>query len=103
MSKLLNRCSVPALIFALIFITLLIFSWPLFLIRLVRAEPGRNGQVDSEILNVELQTAMVTSLDFNGNGVVDSPDFRAFVNHFGTRDEDEKYDAKYDIDGNEYS
>ncbi len=100
MPKLLNRCSVPALIFALIFITLLIFSWPLFLIRLVRAEPGRNGQVDSEILNVELQTAMVTSLDFNGNGVVDSPDFRAFVNHFGTRDEDEKYDAKYDIDGN---
>ena len=101
MSKLLNRCSVPALIFALILITLLIFSWPLFLIRLVRAEPDRNGQVDSEILNVELQTAIVSSLDFDRNGIVDSHDFRAFVNHFGTQDEDEKYNAKYDINGNE--
>ena len=101
MSKLLNRCSVPALIFALILITLLIFSWPLFLIRLVRAEPGRNGQVDSEILNVELQTAIVSSLDFDRNGIVDSHDFRGFVNHFGTQDKDEKYNAKYDINGNE--
>ena len=101
MSKLLNRCSVPALIFALILITLLIFSWPLFLIRLVRAEPDGNGQVDSEILNVELQTAIVSSLDFDRNGIVDSHDFRAFVNHFGTQDEDEKYNAKYDINDNE--
>ena len=40
------------------------------------------------------------SSDFNGNGVVDIPDFLLFVDVFGTKEGEEKYDAKYDLDGN---
>ena len=40
------------------------------------------------------------SSDFNGNGVVDIPDFLLFVDVFGSKKGEEKYDAKYDLDGN---
>ena len=38
--------------------------------------------------------------DFNGNGVVDIPDFLLFVDVFGSSRGDGKYEAKYDFDGN---
>ena len=39
----------------------------------------------------------VTS-DFNGDGVVNFADFLEFVGQFGTRQNDGRYDAKYDLD-----
>ena len=43
-------------------------------------------------------SADVSSSDFDGNGVVDFADFLAFVGHFGARQGDGGYDAKYDLD-----
>lgn len=37
--------------------------------------------------------------DFDGNGVVDLPDFLLFVGKFGARQGDGKYEAQYDLDG----
>ena len=37
--------------------------------------------------------------DFNGNGVVDIPDFLMFAEHFGLRQGDEGYEARFDLDG----
>ena len=39
------------------------------------------------------------SADFDGDGIVDFPDFLAFVEKFGSRQGDEKYEAKYDLNG----
>ena len=39
------------------------------------------------------------SPDFDGNGTVDIPDFLIFVDLFGSKEGEEKYDAKYDLDG----
>ena len=39
------------------------------------------------------------SPDFNGNGVVDIPDFLMFVESFGLRQGDEGYEARFDLDG----
>ena len=38
--------------------------------------------------------------DLYGNGVVDIPDFLLFVDVFGSKEGEEKYDAKYDLDEN---
>ena len=43
-------------------------------------------------------SADISSSDFDGNGVVDVADFLAFVDHFGARQGDGRYDAKYDLD-----
>lgn len=40
------------------------------------------------------------SADFDGDGVVGIPDFLLFVDTFGSRQGEEKYEAKYDLDGN---
>ena len=40
-----------------------------------------------------------SSPDFNGNGVVDIPDFLMFVESFGLRQGDEGYEARFDLDG----
>ena len=40
------------------------------------------------------------SPDFDGNGIVDIPDFLLFVDAFGSKEGQERYDAKYDLDGN---
>ena len=67
-------------------------------IRLVRAELGRGGGFETITLNtgVELRLQVLT-LDFNEDGVVDFIDFLAFVGHFGTRQGDGRYEAKYDL------
>ena len=39
------------------------------------------------------------SADFDGNGEVGVPDFLLFVEVFGSRQGDEKYEARYDLDG----
>lgn len=46
------------------------------------------------------QNSSPASSDFSGNGVVDIPDFLLFVDVFGSKEGQEKYDAKYDLDGN---
>ena len=51
-------------------------------------------------LSLFSQDSSPASSDFNGNGVVDIPDFLLFVDVFGTKEGEEKYDAKYDLDGN---
>lgn len=43
--------------------------------------------------------AAVPSPDFDENGVVNFTDFLLFVGAFGTREGQEKYDAKYDLNG----
>lgn len=39
------------------------------------------------------------SPDFNGNGVVDIPDFLMFVESFGLRQGDAEYETRFDLDG----
>ena len=38
--------------------------------------------------------------DFDGNGVVDFPDFLLFVGKFGSKQGDERYEDRFDLDGN---
>ena len=47
--------------------------------------------------NVALETTALPSLDFDGSGIVDFPDFLMFVSAFGSEEGQEKYDAKYDL------
>ena len=68
-------------------------------IRLVRAELGRGGRFETIILNTSVELKLqVLTLDFNGDGAVNFIDFLAFASHFGTRQGDGKYEAKYDLD-----
>ena len=68
-------------------------------IRLVRAELGRGGRFETIILNTSVELKLqVLTLDFNEDGVVNFIDFLAFVSHFGTRQDDGRYEAKYDLD-----
>ena len=71
-------------------------------IRLVRSELDRDEQSETVILalRVALQGVAASSPDFDGSGVVDFPDFLAFVSAFGSQEGQEKYDAKYDLDSN---
>ncbi len=47
--------------------------------------------------SVALETTAPPSLDFDGSGIVDFPDFLMFVNAFGSEDGQDKYEAKYDL------
>ena len=68
-------------------------------IRLVRAELGRGGRFETITLNTSVELKLqVLTLDFNGDGAVNFIDFLAFASHFGTRRDDGKYEAKYDLD-----
>lgn len=42
---------------------------------------------------------VISSSDFNDNGVVDIPDFLMFVDHFGLSRGNERYEARFDLDG----
>ena len=44
------------------------------------------------------QSSSPSSPDFDGNGVVDHPDFLLFANVFGSKEGQEKYEPKYDLD-----
>ena len=70
-------------------------------IRLVRADLGRSGQIESVTLNlrVALQLQVLTP-DFDGNGRVGFSDFLAFAGQFGSRQGDGRYEARYDLDSN---
>ncbi len=70
-------------------------------IRLVRADLGRGGQIESVTLNlrVALQLQVLTP-DFDGDGQVGFSDFLAFAGRFGSRHGDGRYEAKYDLDSN---
>ena len=71
-------------------------------IRLMRAELSRGGRF--ETVTIDIRIALQASIsdapspDFDGNGIVDLADFLAFVDQFGTRQGDGRYDAKYDLD-----
>ena len=46
-------------------------------------------------------TSQVTPVpDFDGNGIVDFPDFLLFVGKFGSKQGDERYEDRFDLDGN---
>ena len=50
-------------------------------------------------LSLFSQDSSPPSPDFDGNGTVDIPDFLLFTDVFGSKEGEEKYDAKYDLDG----
>ena len=50
-----------------------------------------------QISSVATETAAPPSLDFDGSGIVDFPDFLMFVSAFGAEEGQDKYDAKYDL------
>ena len=50
-------------------------------------------------LSLFSQDSSPASSDFDGNGVVDIPDFLLFVDVFGSQEGEDKYDAKYDLNG----
>ena len=68
------------------------------------AKPRLLALVTASLLNFTLllfaQDSSPPPSDFNGNGVVDFPDFLLFVTAFGSQAGQERYDAKYDLDGN---
>ena len=70
-------------------------------IRLVRAELGRRGQIESVTVEVRvaLQVSTAPSPDFNGDGVVGFPDFLLFVGVYGSSRGDGTYQVRYDLDG----
>ena len=65
-------------------------------IRLVRAELGRSGQIESRTLNlrVALQLQRAVTPDFDGDGRVGFSDFLAFAGRFGSRQGDGRYESK---------
>ena len=68
-------------------------------IRLVRAELGRGGQIESVTIDVRVALELqVLTPDFNGDGVVNFADFLAFGGQFGSRQGDGRYEVKYDLD-----
>ena len=69
-------------------------------IRLVRADLGRGGQIESVTLNlrVALQLQRAVTPDFDGDGRVGFSDFLAFAGRFGSRQGDGRYEARYDLD-----
>ena len=50
-----------------------------------------------QISSVALETTAPSSLDFDGSGIVDFPDFLMFVSVFGSEEGQDKYEAKYDL------
>ena len=71
-------------------------------IRLVRAELSRGGQIESVTMDVhvalQLSVSTPPSPDFNGDGIVNIADLVLFVDFYGTKRGDGKYEAKYDLD-----
>ena len=68
-------------------------------IRLVRAELGRSGQIESMTIDVRVElTLQVLTPDFNRDGMVNFADFLAFGGQYGARQGDGRYEAKYDLD-----
>ena len=58
------------------------------------------GIIAIALLIVPLSDAQASSLpDFDGNGVVDFPDFLQFVGKFGATQGDEIYEARFDLNG----
>lgn len=50
-------------------------------------------------LSIALEVSAESLPDFNGNGIVDIPDFLLFMDHFGARRGDKMYEERYDLDG----
>ena len=67
-------------------------------IRLVRAGLDREGhfEIVTTTSSVALGIASPT-LDFDGSGIVDFPDFLMFVSAFGSEEGQDKYEVKYDL------
>ena len=63
---------------------------------------SRSGQSETGMLTarVELQVSTAPCPDFDGDGTIGIGDFLIFVDVFGSRQGDEKYEARYDLDGN---
>ena len=67
-------------------------------IRLVRAGLDREGQFETVTTAISIALGITSpSLDFDGSGIVDFPDFLIFVSAFGSEEGQEKYETKYDL------
>lgn len=71
-------------------------------VRLLRGELSRDGrtQVLTMAQSVALQAPAPPSADFDGNGLVDFPDFILFAGAFGHREGEAGYAAIFDLNGN---
>jgi len=68
-------------------------------IRLVRAELGQGGQIESVTIDVRVALELqALTPDFNGDGMVNFADFLVLTNLFGAYQGDGRYEAKYDLD-----
>ncbi len=69
-------------------------------IRLVRAELIRDEQPDTASLSLSVALlSAASSPDFDNSGTVGIPDFLLFVDAFGSKEGQEQYEAKYDLNG----
>ena len=67
-------------------------------IRLVRAGLDREGQFETVSTAISVALGIASpSLDFDGSGIVDFPDFLMFVSAFGSEEGQDKYEVKYDL------
>ena len=60
---------------------------------------GESPKVMTRSVSVVLQAAGPPSPDFNGDGVVDFPDLVLFAGAFGYGEGDERYEGRYDLNG----
>ena len=67
-------------------------------IRLIRAGLDREGHFEIVTTATSIALGIASpSLDFDGSGIVDFPDFLMFVSAFGSEEGQDKYDSKYDL------
>ena len=59
-----------------------------------------NNGAAMQAITVEDNTDNASLPDFDGDGTIGIGDFLIFVDVFGSRQGDEKYEARYDLDGN---
>ena len=64
----------------------------------MRAGLDREGQFEIVTTTTSIALGIASpSLDFDGSGIVDFPDFLMFVSAFGSEEGQDKYDSKYDL------
>ncbi len=69
-------------------------------IRVVRAELIRDEQLETVSLSLSVALlSAVSSPDFDNSGTIGIPDFLLFVDVFGSKEGQEQYEAKYDLNG----
>ena len=75
-------------------------SFSATVIRMPWIEVRRAGRFERQEVGVELKWRIAPSADFDGDGNVGFRDFLLFAEVFGSVEEDEKYDARFDLNLN---